>query len=739
MSWDKIIADCLYKDRGFFQKKLNEALSVSSHTHREHLLSKLRARIDHSISIRSAKFQQIPPIAYPDLPIMQAKAEILKAMEDNQVIIVAAETGSGKSTQIPKFCLELQRGINGFIGHTQPRRLAARSIADRIAQELHQPVGKSVGFAVRFQDMVNPTTHIKVMTDGILLNEIQYDKELLNYDTLIIDEAHERSLNIDLLLGYVRYLLEKGSHLKVIITSATIALEAFSQFFYHAPIIEVPGKLYPVETFYRSKEEQEDYFSHVKRVVEEAMTIDYGDILIFLSGEGEIHEAQKLLTLQNYKNTEILPLYAKLNLDAQRKIFKTSSKRRIILATNVAETSITVPNVRFVIDLGFARISRYNYRSKIQRLPIEPISQASCKQRQGRAGRTSAGVCFRLYDESDFLTRPLFTEPEIKRSNLASVLLKMGQLQLGDLQNFPLLDPPEKSHIQDGLKQLERLEAYKENKLTPLGHQMAKFPLDPKSSKILIKASQLNALAEMLIILSGLSIQDPREYPKEFLEKATQIHSKFNHPKSQFLSYVNVWQHLHEVKKMHSQKQLRIYFHKNFLSYVRFLEWQDIHQQLSAECKKMGLMLNEKAATYEEIHKALLSGFFENIGVFDAEKKCYMGVRGVQFTVHKQALPIKPKWIMAAQFIETQKVYAACVAELDPTWILNVVPHLCKTHPGEMFWDPKSGFVKNYESITFFGITIIARRAVLAKMHESSLQAIFIREALIEHALEEFP
>ncbi len=678
-------------------------------------------------------------IEYPRLPISEAKDLILETIRTNQVTIIAGETGSGKSTQLAKMCLSLGRGARGWIGHTQPRRLAARAIGDRVSSELQETLGETVGYKVRFHDNVQPTTRIKLMTDGILLNEVQFDKHLLQYDTIIIDEAHERTLNIDILLGLLKKILAKRSDLKVIVTSATIELEAFSKFFNDAPIIQVPGQLFPVETFFMERESGEDFFSHLTRAIDRAFHETTRDILVFLSGEGEIFSAQKILKRIYLDTVELCPLFAKLNLNDQRKIFTPGKRRRIILATNVAETSLTVPNISAVIDSGVARISRYNYKTKIQRLPIEAISKASITQRTGRAGRLSSGSCYRLFSLEDFESRSAYSDPEIQRTNLAQVVLQMSQLGIHDLSHFEWLDPPERRHITDAIKQLERLEALEKGALTKLGAKMARMPLEPKLSKILISASKQHCLEEILIIVSGLCIQDPREYPKDALERAQELHRVYKDLSSDFLSWVNLWQHLHHLKSDLSSSAFRKHCQKNMIHFVRFLEWRDVYHQLKKVCLKMKFQINTTEATYEQIHKALLTGLFETVGLLDHEKGHYDGARAVKFLIPKQSLKKKPKWIMAFHFIETKRVFASTCAKIEPVWIEQTVRHLCKYESGELFWEPSSGYVKIYEKVSFFGLVIASRRqGKITQAQYLEASQIFIEQALVDVILPQY-
>lgn len=736
MSIKKKIAQCLLADQRKLTKKGYAARALKE-PERSKALETLESMIAQSMEVVQARSQSLR-LSYPDLPVSQAKERILKALSEHQVLLIAGDTGSGKSTQLAKMCLEAGRGVLGWVGHTQPRRLAARTVADRVAQELGQSLGQTVSYKVRFSEKVSMQSRIKVMTDGILLNEMHYDPWLLNYDTLIIDEAHERSLNIDLLLGTIKTLIRKREDLKVIITSATIALEKFSDFFDNAPMICVEGKAYPVELHYLPKAEDEDYFTHIMRGVESALHGTQGDVLVFLSGEGEIHQAQKVLKFLSSR-VELVPLYARLSLQDQRKVYQPSSKRRVILSTNVAETSLTVPNISAVVDPGFARVSRYSYRSKIQRLPIEPVAQSSCRQRMGRAGRVREGQCWRLYSQEDFDTRAEYTEPEIQRTNLASVILRMSMLKLTDIETFPFLDAPDTRYIRDGIKQLERLEALdKERRLTPMGKKMAQLPIEPKLARVLIQAEPLNCLKEMLIIVSGLSIQDPREYPKHSLEKAQSLHAQYYHPKSNFMELLKLWEALKQAQSELSASQFRKHCHKNMIHPLRWFEWLDVHRQLSSHCKDLKCRVNTLEADYESIHKALLSGFFETVGRLSEENTMYEGARGIKFLVPKQKLKKKPTWVMASDLVETKGVFASRVAQIEPGWLEEVAKHCCQYQVNELTWDARAGFVKALSQVTFFGLMIHPRKPTPIKEAGPEALKIFVQEALIEQGMPQF-
>ncbi|MFU2078315.1 ATP-dependent RNA helicase HrpA [Avibacterium endocarditidis] len=711
---------------------------------------KVAAEIQLQIQQAQARLQQrksaVGKIEFPEnLPVSQRKDEILKAIEQNQVVIIAGETGSGKTTQLPKMCLELGRGKEGLIGHTQPRRIAARSVATRIAEELDCELGRLVGYKVRFNDQISDNTQIKLMTDGILLAEIQSDPFLNQYDTLIIDEAHERSLNNDFILGYLKQLLPKRPDLKVIITSATIDVERFSRHFNNAPIIEVSGRTFPVEVRYRpiAENEEQDQLQGILDAVEELQAEGRGDILIFLNGEREIRDTAEALEKQHLKHTEILPLFARLSAQEQNKIFHPSGLNRIVLATNVAETSLTVPGIKYVIDPGTARISRYSYRTKVQRLPIEPISQASANQRKGRCGRVSEGICIRLYSEEDFNQRPEFTDPEILRTNLASVILQMTALGLDDISAFPFVDAPDKRHIQDGIKLLEELQAFQivktkhgeKRQLTQIGRQLAQLPVDPRLGRMMIEAAKLGCLHEVMIIVAALSIQDPRERPQEKQQAADEKHRRFADKKSDFLAFLNLWNYLQEQQKALSKNQFRRLCQKDYLSYIRVREWQDIYHQIRLTVREMGLPINSQVAEYPQIHTALLSGLLSHIGMKEAEKQQYLGARNAHFAIFPNSVLFKkqPKWCMAAELVETSKLWGRMVAEIDPEWIEPLAQHLVKKSYAEPRWSKSKGAVIANEKVTLYGVPIVASRPVnYGKIDPVVSREIFIQSALVE-------
>ncbi len=669
------------------------------------VLETIAADLDAAQARYQTRLAGVPKVTYPDnLPVSQKQAEIAKAIQEHQVVIIAGETGSGKTTQIPKICLALGRGVKGFIGHTQPRRLAARTVAARIAEEMESELGHYVGYKVRFTDQVSEQTHIKLMTDGILLAEIQNDRMLTQYDTIIIDEAHERSLNIDFILGYLKQLLPRRPDLKVIITSATIDPQRFSRHFNKAPVIEVSGRTYPVEVRYRplfvdkkSSDkseglEERDELQGIFDAVEELAREGLGDILIFMNGEREIRDTADALRKLNLRDTEVLPLYARLSNAEQNKVFQQHAGRRIVLATNVAETSLTVPGIRYVIDPGTARISRYSWRTKVQRLPIEPVSQASANQRKGRCGRVADGICIRLYSEEDFNSRPAFTDPEILRTNLASVILQMLALGLGNMEAFPFVEPPESRHIKDGLTLLKELEAVRELpatgdreaklQLTETGRQLSRIPLDPRLAKMVISAAQTGCLSEVIVITAALSIQDPRERPMEKKQAADEQHRRFEDKDSDFLAFVNLWNYLKEQQDALGSNPFRRMCQKEFLSYLRVREWQDIHFQLRQTVKELGFKANQEPADFKTVHCALLTGLLSHIGNKDLEKPEFLGARNGRFHLFPASSLFKkpPKWVMAAELVETSRLYARINAKIEPEWVEPLAGHLIKLH-----------------------------------------------------------
>ncbi len=716
-------------------------------------LQKLAQGIERSLAAVQARRNTLPVLEYPDLPVSQRRDDLIRAIQQNQVVIIAGETGSGKTTQIPKMCIEAGLGVTGFIGHTQPRRLAARSVAQRIADELKSPLGQQVGFKIRFQDQLGENSLIKLMTDGILLAEIPSDRFLNQYDCIIIDEAHERSLNIDFLLGYLRQILPKRPDLKLIITSATIDHWRFSRHFSDAPVIEVEGRTFPVEVFYRPLQSESDNDDEqvaddegqietgILRAVDEIVQLERahpnprrpGDILVFLSGEREIRQVAERLRKHGPKHTDILPLYSRLSNSEQNRIFQTHTGRRIVLSTNVAETSITVPNIGYVIDTGLARISRYSYRSKVQRLPVEPVSQASANQRKGRCGRVAEGICIRLYDEADFINRPEFTEPEILRTNLASVILQMQGLKLGEVGRFPFIDPPDSRLVNDGYRLLEELGAVdRKRQITPLGFELVKLPVDPRIGRMLIAARQFHCLKEMLVIAAGMSVQEPWQRPHDRQGAADESLRRFQHEESDFLTYVNVWQESEKQKEELSNNRYRRWLLERFLSYLRVREWQDVYRQLKQIVHELGWTENQEPARYEEIHKAILAGFLSHCATKD-EQKGYIAARNrsVQIFPASTCHSRKPKWIVAAEIVETAKVYARTVARIEPQWIEEVGADQLKKTWTEPHWEKKAACVMANEQSSLFGLIVNPRKRV----NYSHVDPVHCREMFIQHAL----
>ncbi|EMQ44624.1 ATP-dependent helicase HrpA [Vibrio cholerae O1 str. Nep-21113] len=738
----------MIKDRFRFSKRIDGASKIKNESARNAVFDEIALDIAQSMMVVEQRKQQMPKIEYPALlPVSQKRDDIAQAIAHHQVVIVAGETGSGKTTQLPKICAELGRGKYGLIGHTQPRRLAARSVANRIAEEMETELGGFVGYKVRFTDQISDQTQIKLMTDGILLAEIQNDRFLNQYDTIIIDEAHERSLNIDFILGYLKQLLPRRPDLKVIITSATIDPERFSKHFSNAPIIEVSGRTYPVEVRYRplagddDSESDRDQLEGIFQAVDELCDEGLGDILIFMNGEREIRDTADALSKRNLRDTEIVPLYARLSAGEQNKIFQPHAGRRIVLATNVAETSLTVPGIKYVIDPGTARISRYSYRTKVQRLPIEPISQASANQRKGRCGRTEEGICIRLYSEEDFLSRPEFTDPEILRTNLASVILQMTALGLGDIEAFPFVEAPDKRNIQDGVRLLEELGAINDQikdpkkRLTESGKQLARLPIDPRLARMVLEASKLGCLKEVMIIASALSIQDPRERPSDKQQSADDKHRRFNHEDSDFLTLVNLWHYIGQQQKALTSNQFRRQCKLDYLNYLRVREWQDVYTQLHQSTREMGFKLNDEPGSYHAVHSAILVGLLSHIGMKDQEKNEYHGARNARFNIFPASGLFKkqPKWVMSAELVETSKLWARVVAKIEPDWIEPLAKHLSKRSYSEPHWSKKNAAVMAYEKVMLYGIPIVPKRLVNYGTIDPVLsREIFIRSALVE-------
>nr|WP_113868310.1 ATP-dependent RNA helicase HrpA [Brenneria salicis]NMN91828.1 ATP-dependent helicase HrpA [Brenneria salicis ATCC 15712 = DSM 30166]RBP59874.1 ATP-dependent helicase HrpA [Brenneria salicis ATCC 15712 = DSM 30166] len=740
------LSELMLRDQQRLRRRIQSAAKVGNPQAQTAIVQEIEGEIvaaRHKVNHRQAGR---PAIHYPEqLPVSQKKDVILNALREHQVIIVAGETGSGKTTQLPKICLELGRGVRGLIGHTQPRRLAARTVADRIASELETPLGGCVGYKVRFNDQVGDNTLVKLMTDGILLAEIQQDRLLMQYDTLIIDEAHERSLNIDFILGYLRQLLPKCPDLKIIITSATIDPQRFSRHFDRAPIIEVSGRTYPVEVRYRpvveeAEDSDRDQLQAIFDAVNELSREGPGDILIFMSGEREIRDTADALTRLNLPHTEILPLYARLSNQEQNRVFQSHHGRRIVLATNVAETSLTVPGIRYVIDPGTARISRYSFRTKVQRLPIEAISQASANQRKGRCGRVAAGICIRLYAEQDFLSRPAFTDPEILRTNLASVILQMTALGLGDIAAFPFVEAPDKRNIQDGVRLLEELGAIQlaENghyHLTPQGRQLAQLPIDPRLARMVLEARVTGCVREVMIITAALSIQDPRERPLDKKQASDEKHRRFVDKDSDFLAFVNLWNYLREQQKALSSSQFRRLCRSDYLNYLRVREWQDIYTQLRQVVKELGLPINSEPADYRSVHCALLTGLLSHIGQKDIDKQEFSGARNTRFAIFPGSGLFKksPKWTMVAELVETSRLWGRIAARIELEWIEPLAQHLIKRSYSDPHWEKAQGTVMAQEKVTLFGSPIVAAR----KVNYSQIDPVLARELFIRHALVE--
>lgn len=688
---------------------------------------------------------RISGLEFPEaLPVSAKRHDIAQALQRHQVIIVCGETGSGKTTQLPKICLAEGRGWGaggrGYIGHTQPRRLAATSVAKRIASELGSPLGEVVGYKIRFHDKLSRGASVKLMTDGVLLAETQSDPLLRAYDTIIIDEAHERSLNIDFLLGYLKQILPQRPDLKVIVTSATIDAERFSRHFFDAPVIEVSGRLYPVEVRYRPPHEGSTLDKALVSTVDELTHHGGGDMLIFLPGEREIREAAENLRkhafVQREAHTEILPLFSRLSAEEQERIFKPSNVRRIVLATNVAETSLTVPGIRYVIDTGLARVKRYSYRQKIEQLHIEPISQASANQRAGRCGRVEAGICVRLYAQDDFQLRPAFSEPEILRSSLAAVIVRMKALKLDDIEHFPFIDPPSGRAIADGYALLQELGALDDsNQLTELGAQLAQLPLDPRVARMLLAARQQHCLSEVLIIAAALSVQDPRERPFGQEDAATQAHKKFADEKSEFSSYLKLWQFFQEkLQHKKSQRKLTEELRTHFLHPARMREWHDVHHQLHQTLVTLGWKVNTLAATYEALHQALLTGLLGNIAVKSDEEPHFTGARGLKIFVWPGSfLAKKPgRWIMAAELVETSRLFARTLARIEPEWLEKIGAHLLRKNWSDPHWEKRSAQVVALERATLYGLTVYqGRRVDYSQLNPAEARDIFIREALV--------
>ncbi|MEU5944873.1 ATP-dependent RNA helicase HrpA [Micromonospora sp. NPDC047465] len=777
----------MFRDQRRLQRRLDGVRRLRDPQRRDEALAEIAADVARAEARLESRRAAVPVVTYPaQLPVSERKDDIAAAIRDHQVVIVAGETGSGKTTQLPKICLELGRGINGLIGHTQPRRLAARTVADRIAEELGTELGDVVGYKVRFTDQVSDRSLVKLMTDGILLAELQTDRMLRQYDTLIIDEAHERSLNIDFILGYLRQLLPRRPDLKVIITSATIETERFARHFagpptddapdgVPAPVVEVSGRTYPVEVRYRplvevaegeddgdDEENVRDQIQAIGDAVEELAAEGPGDVLVFLSGEREIRDtADALGKLVEKKpalrGTEILPLYARLSTAEQHRVFAPHAGRRVVLATNVAETSLTVPGIKYVVDPGTARISRYSSRLKVQRLPIEPVSQASANQRKGRCGRTSDGICIRLYDEQDFLSRPEFTDPEILRTNLASVILQMTSIGLGDIAAFPFIDPPDRRNIADGVNLLHELgaldptETDPAKRLTPLGRRLAQLPVDPRLARMVVEGERNGCATEVMVIAAALSIQDPRERPADRQAQADQAHARFTDRESDFVTLLNLWRHLREQQRELSSSAFRRMCKAEFLNYLRVREWQDIVSQLRQVLRtpeegrpardadgggrrRGGADLPEEIDT-PKVHQSLLAGLLSHIGLKDAQKHEYLGARGAKFALFPGSALFKkpPRWVMAAELVETSRLWGRVNGRVEPEWVEPLAQHLVKRSYSEPHWEKKQAAVMAYEKVTLYGVPLVTSRKVnFGRIDPALSRELFIRHALVE-------
>ncbi|WP_322761542.1 ATP-dependent RNA helicase HrpA [Frankia sp. Cr2] len=784
------LPDLMVRDQHRLQRRVDGARRIRDTEAHQAVVAEIAADIDAAALRVQRRRARVPMITYPPaLPVSQKKDDILAAIRDHQVVILAGETGSGKTTQLPKICLELGRGVRGLIGHTQPRRLAARAVAERIATELGEPDGQPggiVGYKVRFTDQVGGDSLIKLMTDGILLAEIQTDRSLYQYDTLIIDEAHERSLNIDFILGYLKQLLPRRPDLKVIITSATIDPQRFSRHFGDAPVIEVTGRTFPVEVRYRplvvetdpaaqpparpptaiapptgarsgrattAKAVERDQTEAITAAVDELCAAGPGDILVFLSGEREIRDTADTLTKRALRNTEIVPLYARLSAAEQHRVFQPHAGRRIVLATNVAETSLTVPGIRYVIDPGTARISRYSNRTKVQRLPIEAVSQASANQRKGRCGRVADGICIRLYSAEDFTARPAFTDPEILRTNLASVILAMTALGLGDIAAFPFIDAPDSRSVADGVLLLAELGAVDmegtgtsnkaggvatasgRRRLTPLGRKLAQLPLDPRLARMVLAAEDNGCVREVMVIAAALSIQDPRERPVDAQQAAAEKHARFIDKQSDFLAYLNLWEYLREQQEELSGNQFRKLCRTEFLNYLRVREWQDIYAQLRQVTKSLGMSVNTAPADPRQIHLSLLAGLLSHIGLADPEKPDYQGARNARFAAFPGSALFKkpPRWVMAAELVETSRLWGRTLARIEPEWAEALAPHLVTRTYSEPHWEKTRGAVMAFEKVTLYGVPLVASRTV----NYSAVDPTLCRELFIRHALVE--
>jgi ATP-dependent helicase HrpA len=745
------LAEVTLRDEDRLRRRLSHVRRAARGDGGESALAKLTAEVEQAERRVARRRAAVPKLTYPpQLPVSARRDDLLEAIRDHQVVVVAGETGSGKTTQIPKLCLELGRGVRGAIAHTQPRRLAARTVAERIADELDVPLGEAVGYAVRFSDRSGEDTLVRLVTDGLLLAEIQRDRLLRRYDTIIVDEAHERSLNIDFLLGYLRQILPQRPDLKLIITSATIDPQRFSRHFGDAPVVEVSGRTYPVEVRYRPLTagddpdgEERDEVDAVGDAVDELLHEGPGDVLVFLSGEREIRDTADALRGRLRSDVEVLPLYARLSTSEQRRVFQPHRNRRVVLATNVAETSLTVPGIRYVVDPGNARISRYSARLKVQRLPIEPISQASADQRKGRCGRTSEGICIRLYDEQDFAERPRYTDPEILRTSLASVILQMAAVGLGDVEAFPFLDPPDARQVRDGLALLHELGAFDSSsgskdparRLTPLGRRLAQLPVDPRMARMVLEADRLRCADEVIVIAAALSIQDPRERPAEHQQAADQQHARFADESSDFLAYRNLWRYLREQQRELSSNQFRKRCRVEYLHYLRVREWQDLVGQLRQAAKGVDVTINREPAESREIHLALLSGLLSHVGMRDEKRRDYVGARNARFAIFPGSTLARksPNWVMVAELVETSRLWGRTAAWIEPAWMEPLAKHLVKRSYDEPHWERRRASVVATERVTLYGLPIVAGR----KVTYGRIDPVLSRSELIRRGLVE--
>ena len=744
------LSSCMLLDRARIERRLDR---FGRHKDPAKELGILRNKIEQSRRLLERRRRGRPQTSYPeDLPVSSRRAEIRRAIEENPVVVVAGETGSGKSTQLPKICLDAGRGLLGKIACTQPRRVAALSVSQRIAEELGVTWGREIGSKIRFQDRTAPETYIKMVTDGILLAEIQSDPDLLEYDTIIVDEAHERSLNIDFLIGYLRLLRRRRLDLKIVITSATIDTQAFSEAFDHAPVIEVRGRMFPVEVRYLPLEkllenpEEYTYIDAVLTAVEQTLQeTREGDVLVFLPGENDILETRDRLR-ERTEGVEILPLFGRLSAADQQRIFRRGDRRRIVLSTNVAETSLTVPGIRYVVDTGMARISRYNSRTQTHRLPIEPVSQSAADQRKGRCGRLEGGICIRLYGEEDFESRPRFTSPELQRANLADVILRMAAHRIGDVRTFPFLDPPGEQAIRGGIGQLQELGALDQHqRLTRLGRRMARMPIAPAVARMVLQADREGALEEVLVVAAAISVQDPRERPLELKAQADERHRRFVHPESDFLTLSNIWNAYRGLGGRPTQGHLRRFCKENFLSFMRMREWHDIHRQIKETLRELGgFAWGTGKASYEGVHRSVLSGLLSNVAL-KQDRNLYRAARGREVMIFpgsglfgrgEAKKTAAPEWLVAAEMVETSRLFARIVARIEPKWLEDLGAHLCRYSHKEPYYSARSARVLVRETVTLHGLEVLKRRVPFNRIDAAAATEIFIRSALVPGVLQ---